>query len=146
MSIWIVVEDEPDLYEMLMAMTEVIGVNGVAFTNGEDAISWIDDVDANRITSDHPELALLDISLPGEVGGIEVSARLRSSPILGDTVIILMTAWHFGAKDERALIRRSRADYLIYKPLPSIKSLKQILHDGQAKRKARARRRKKDAP
>ncbi|MBE2184626.1 MAG: response regulator [Anaerolineae bacterium] len=146
MPSWIVVEDEPDLYEMLMAMTEAMGVNGVAFTNGEDAISWIDDVDANRITSDHPELALLDIKLPGEVDGIQVSARLRNSPILGDMVIILMTAWHFSAKDERALIRRSHADYLIYKPLPSIKSLKQLLHDGLAKRKARARRRKKDTP
>ncbi|KXK24396.1 MAG: response regulator receiver protein [Chloroflexi bacterium OLB15] len=144
MASWMVVEDEPDLYEMLMAMTETMGVSGVAFTNGEDTVSWIDDVDANRINGDHPELALLDIRLPGEIDGVGVSARLRSSPVLGDMVIILMTAYHFSAKDERSLLRKSRADFLIYKPLPGIKALNQLLQDGLAKRKRRARRRKKD--
>ncbi len=144
MASWMVVEDEPDLYEMLMAMTETMGVSGVAFTNGEDAISWIDDVDANRITSDRPELALLDVRLPGDADGSLVSARLRSSPVLGDMVIVLMTAFHLSAKEERSLVRRAHADFLIYKPLPSLKSLSQLLQDGLAKRKRRARRRKKD--
>lgn len=145
MASWMVVEDEPDLYEMLMAMTETMGVNGVAFTNGEDAVSWINDVDANRINSDNPELALLDIRLPGDIDGSHVSARLRSSPVLGDMVIVLMTAYHLSAKEERSLVRRAHADFLIYKPLPSIKALNQLLQDGLTKRKRRAaRKRKKD--
>ena len=42
MTVWMVVEDEPDVYEMVLAMYETLGIDGVAFTTGEEAITWID--------------------------------------------------------------------------------------------------------
>ncbi len=45
MSTWMVVEDEPDLYDTLLALFEIWSIDGVAFTNGTDAVKWIEDVD-----------------------------------------------------------------------------------------------------
>ena len=43
MSTWMVVEDEPDLYDTLLALFEIWSIDGVAFTNGTDAIKWIEE-------------------------------------------------------------------------------------------------------
>src|SRR5579871_2522365 len=81
LSTWMVVEDEPDIYELLLAMFEMWGIEGVAFVDGEEAVSWIEEADKGT-PGEHPELALLDIRLPGNVSGPDVGARIRQSPVL----------------------------------------------------------------
>lgn len=139
MTSWMVVEDEPDLYEMLMAMTEIVGVDGVAFTTGEDAVAWIEAVDGRQIQHDRPELALLDIRLPGKHSGLDVCKRLRSSPLLGDILIVLMTAYHVSPREEREMLRQADADVLLRKPFPNLKALSKLLQD-HLQRRARRRR------
>jgi two-component system phosphate regulon response regulator PhoB len=139
MTSWMVVEDEPDLYEMLMAMTEIVGVDGVAFTTGEDALTWIEAVDGRQIQHERPELALLDIRLPGQNSGLEVCKRLRSSPVLGDILVVLMTAYHVSPREEREMLRQSGADVLLRKPFPNLKALSKLLQD-HLQRRAKRRR------
>ena len=69
MSTWMVVEDEPDIYELLLAMFEMWGIEGVAFVDGEEAVAWIEETDKDESPGELPELALLDIRLPGTVSG-----------------------------------------------------------------------------
>ena len=118
MVAWIVVEDEPDLYEMVLAMYDTMGIDGVAFSSGEDAVDWIKAVDGGYSGSEIPEVALIDIRLPGDVSGIEVSARLRQSVSLGSMVIVLMTAYRLSPQEEAVTQRQARADLVMYKPLP----------------------------
>ncbi|MBZ0308233.1 MAG: response regulator, partial [Anaerolineae bacterium] len=92
MPTWMVVEDEPDIYEVLLAMFEIWGIEGVAFVDGGQAVAWIDDVDEGRVRGELPELALIDIRLP-EVSGPDVGKRVRESPILKDMAIVLITAY-----------------------------------------------------
>lgn len=139
MASWMVVEDEPDLYEMLLAMTQMMGVNGQAFSTGEDAIAWVEDVDARRFQGEQPELALLDIRLPGTANGVQVGARLRRSPILGNLLIVMMTAYRMSAREEKELIVQSGADMLLYKPLPNLKTLSKLLKDNVRRRQTRRR-------
>lgn len=136
MSTWMVVEDEPDIYEVLLAMFEMWGIEGVAFVDGEEAIAWIDDVDNDRFQGELPELALLDIRLPGEVNGPLVGERLRKSPVLGKVAIVLTTAFKLKAEEEAEVMRIAGADKLIYKPLPKFGELQTILEDVIAKRRA----------
>ena len=117
MVAWIVVEDEPDLYDMVLAMYDTMGIDGVAFSSGEDAVDWINAVDGGY-GSEIPEVALIDIRLPGAVNGVEVSARLRQSVSLGSMVIVLMTAYRLSPQEEAATKRQARADLVMYKPLP----------------------------
>ena len=118
-----VVEDEPDIYDVLLAMFEIWGIEGVAFVDGAEAVAWVEDVDQGRVRGELPELAILDIRLP-EVSGPEVGHRLRQSPILGDMAIVLITAYRLSPEDEETFIKQARADLLMYKPLPQMAELR----------------------
>jgi CheY-like chemotaxis protein len=126
MSTWMVVEDEPDLYDTLLALFEIWSIDGVAFTNGTDAVKWIEDVDRGEANTNLPELALLDIRLPG-VSGPEIGQRLRESPVLNDVAIVMMTAYHLTPTEEKAVLEQSQAGTLLYKPLPSPTEFRTIL-------------------
>jgi len=131
MPTWIVVEDEPDLYETLLALFEIWSIDGIAFTNGTDAIRWIEDIDNNTIEATTPELALLDIRLPG-VNGDEVARRLRQSPALKDIAIVLITAYHLTPEKEKEILRLAQTKHLIYKPLPDPADFQELLRNAIA--------------
>jgi len=127
MTTWMVVEDEPDLYDMILAMYATLGIGGVAFVTGEEAIDWIEQVEAGRVSDELPQLAMIDIRLPDRVTGDLVGARLRRSNVLKDTVIVLMTAYKLSPEEEGRMITRAGADLLLYKPLPRLNELKRML-------------------
>ncbi len=134
-----VVEDEPDIYEVLLAMFGIWGIEGVAFVDGEEAVAWIDDVDNNRFQGELPELALLDIRLPGEINGPAVGERLRKSRVLGEVAIVLTTAYKLTPDEEKAVIAHAGADCLVYKPLPKFNELQKLLEATIAERRAKQR-------
>lgn len=127
LSTWMVVEDEPDIYEVLLAMFGIWGIDGVAFVDGEGAVAWIDDVDSGNFQGELPELALLDIRLPGEIDGVMVAERLRKSPKLSQTAIVFATAYRLSPDEEKDYITRTAADKLLYKPLPKFQDLQHEL-------------------
>ena len=135
MSAWMVVEDEPDIYELLLAMFEMWGIEGVAFVDGEEAVAWINDVESGRVKGELPELALLDIRLPGSVSGPEVGERLRQAQPLAQIAVVLTTAYRLTVDEEKAVIKQAGADRLIYKPLPGFNDLKSILEEVIQKRR-----------
>jgi CheY-like chemotaxis protein len=130
---WMVVEDEPDIYDVLLAMFEIWGIEGVAFVDGGEAVSWIEDVDKGNFTGELPELAILDIRLP-EVSGPEVGARLRQSTKLGKVAIVMITAYRLSPEEEEQVKARAQADTLMYKPLPAMPELRRTLDEIIAKR------------
>lgn len=135
MSTWMVVEDEPDIYEVLLAMFGIWGIEGVAFVDGEEAINWIDDVDNGRFQGELPELALLDIRLPGELQGDDVGERLRKSKQLGNMAIVFITAYKLTPDEEARVMKRAGADRLVYKPLPKFNELQKLLEEILAQRR-----------
>jgi CheY-like chemotaxis protein len=139
LSTWMVVEDEPDIYELLLAMFEMWGIEGVAFVDGEEAVGWIDEVKKGKFPGELPELALLDIRLPGAISGPMVGERLRKSPALENITIVLTTAYKLSIEEEQEVIEQSGADRLIYKPLPKFHELKQLLEDLIAQRRQKIR-------
>lgn len=130
-----VVEDEPDIYEVLLAMFEMWGIEGVAFVDGEEAVAWIEDVDNGRFKGELPELALLDIRLPGEINGIEVGRRLRESKILGKIAIVLTTGYAMEAENKEEAMKVTQADLWLPKPLPKFNELQGTLESVIAKRR-----------
>jgi CheY-like chemotaxis protein len=127
MTTWMVVEDEPDLYELVLVMYGMLGVDGIAFTNGEDAVAWIEEADNGQYDGEMPELALLDIRLPGQVSGLDVSARIRQSNSLSQLPVILMTAYRVSQKEEKRMMKESSADLLLYKPFPKLQDFQKIV-------------------
>jgi len=132
-----VVEDEPDIYEVLLAMFEMWGIDGVAFVDGEEAATWLEDVDSGRYQGELPELALLDIRLPGKISGPMVGERIRKSKELGDIAIIMSTAYKLSPSEEQAVVKQAGADKLMYKPMPRFDELQRILEAVIAQRRAK---------
>ncbi len=126
MRLWLAVEDEADIHDVILGMFEVWGIAGLSFVDGADALAWLDEVDKGNVQGDLPELALLDIRLPN-VSGLEISRRLRQSLRLCHIGIVLMTAYHLTPKQEHEAIAQAQADVLLYKPLPAVPELRQIL-------------------
>lgn len=129
MPTWIVVEDEPDLHKVVLIMYQMMGVKAAGFLSGEEMVDWIGQVDDGHYSGDLPQLALIDIRLPGKVSGIDVGARLRRSPALHDIAIVLMTAYHLSPQQEDLTLREAGADMLFYKPLPRPDKFKPMLED-----------------
>ncbi len=140
-----VVEDEPDIYDVLLAMFEIWGIEGVAFVDGGEAVSWIENVDQGRVRGELPELAILDIRLP-EVSGPEVGSRLRRSPTLKDMAIVLITAYRLSPEEEEAVIAQAQADLLMYKPLPTLVELREKMDGVIAQHKKPSGDEPKDQP
>lgn len=129
MSTWMVVEDEQDLYDMILTMYNLLGMKGLAFAVGADAIDWVDDVSEGLIT-EIPELALIDIRLPDEhIDGVHIAAKLRECDQLKHIAICLMTAFRFTPAEEKQIMAESKADLLLYKPLPRFNELKNTLQN-----------------
>lgn len=135
LSTWMIVEDEPDIYALLLAMFDVWGIEGIAFVDGDETMGWIADVDSGLPVREVPELALLDVRLPGEISGMHIGARLRESPVLQDVVIVLITAFRLSPTDEAFIQSEAGADIFLYKPLPDLAKLRLMLDEAIHKRR-----------
>jgi CheY-like chemotaxis protein len=142
---WLVVEDEPSIYDVLHTMFQMWGVEGTAYNDGEEAIAFIEDVDSGKFRGELPELAMIDIRLPGKADGVDVGARLRQSPRLGTIAIVLMTAFVLDEAEQQECIARSGADDLIRKPLPRPSELRRRL-EGVLEARRNALAQPPDAP
>ncbi|MBZ0297952.1 MAG: response regulator, partial [Anaerolineae bacterium] len=121
---WILVEDEPDLYDILTQYYDFGRGKPIAFTSGEDAVNWIDAIDKDELTVDLPRFALIDLRLPGPIDGALVSLRIRRSKRLKGIPIIIMTAYRLSPQERSEVMIVSRADTLVFKPLPSLENLR----------------------
>lgn len=128
MPVWMIVEDEREIHEVMLDMFEVWGINGLSFTDAPEAIDWLNSVDEGCIERELPQLALIDIRLP-TLSGIEVAQRIRQSCVLGEIAIALMTAYYLSSQEEAEAMELTQANLLLYKPLLNMHELRQVLND-----------------
>jgi len=128
MTMWIVLEQETHLQDMMLTMVEILGDAGVGFSDETAAIAWIDAMELGHVCGEIPEVALLNMSTPFEDSGPVVAARLRQCTYLKDMVIILMAPERHRFEEQEAVVERSGANFVLYKPLPSTDELEYILH------------------
>lgn len=79
----LVVDDEPDLVELLSVNLLAAGYRVTTAARGRQALAILQ--------KERPDLVILDIMMP-EMNGIELTRRLRATPGLGDLPIIMLTA------------------------------------------------------
>ncbi|MBQ4215030.1 MAG: response regulator transcription factor [Bacteroidales bacterium] len=96
----LIVDDEPDIIEILRYNLEKEGYRTLSAMNGLDAVS--------TAKQQKPDLILLDVMLP-DMDGIQTCETIRKIPELGKTIIAFLTArsedyseiagFHAGADD-----------------------------------------------
>ncbi len=101
----LIVEDEPDIVELLVYNLDQAGFKTEAVSNGADALE--------QVKIQPPDLVLLDLLLP-EVDGLEVCRTLKRDPETTGIPIIILTAK--GEAIDRIVGLELGADDYITKP------------------------------
>ena len=101
----LIVEDEPDIVELLAYNLHQAGFETITAFNGEDAL--------RHANTKPPDLVLLDVLLPG-VDGLEVCRILKRNPTTADIPVIMLTAK--GEKTDRIVGLELGADDYVTKP------------------------------
>jgi len=79
----LLVDDEPDILEIVGYNLSAEGYQVITAENGIEAIK--------KAKKHHPHLIILDVMMP-EMDGIEACEKLRTIPELSDTIITFLTA------------------------------------------------------
>jgi phosphate regulon transcriptional regulator PhoB len=101
----LIVEDEPDIRDLLAFHLEREGYHVTRSRSGADAL--------RQVRARPPDLILLDLMLP-ELGGLDVCRRLREDPRTASVPIVMLTAR--GEEVDRILGLELGADDYIVKP------------------------------
>lgn len=126
MKPWMVVEDEEDIRNIVKFMFQSWGHPPLEFRDGNHAFRWLDTVEDGSYNGDLPELALMDIRMPGPRGN-EIARRMRSLGALQGIPIVLMTAFALTDTERETIYRECGVDYILPKPLPDFYDLKDLL-------------------
>ncbi len=79
----LLVDDEPDVIEIIKYNLDQEGYNVMTASNGKEALK--------KAQKNPPHLIIIDVMMP-EMDGIEACEHLRSDPTFNDTIIVFLTA------------------------------------------------------
>jgi len=99
----IIVEDHPDLMEILSLQLEALGFSVISANNGLEGVE--------KAVTEKPDLILMDIMMPG-MDGREATRRIRSNPETKDIPILAATVL-FEESDLRSCIEAGCNDYIV---------------------------------
>ncbi|MHC4873673.1 MAG: response regulator transcription factor [Planctomycetota bacterium] len=101
----LVIEDEPDILELISYNLIKEGYNVATASSGEDGLKSAE--------TKRPDLIVLDLMLPG-IDGLKVCKEIRNNPALSSTNIIMLTAK--GEESDIVIGLELGADDYIVKP------------------------------
>ena len=112
----LIVDDEKNLRRLLQVTLDHRKFKLYEASNGFEAIS---------LAVEHkPDVILLDVMMLGGIDGVEVCKRIKSTLMLSNTYVILLTA--LGQERDRAEGLSAKADAYITKPFSPIHLLSMI--------------------
>jgi CheY-like chemotaxis protein len=123
---WLIADDEVDILNLVAMMCRLWGHTPLTFNSGDKVWEWLEKVESGESKDTLPELALMDIRMPGKKGN-ELAHRMRQMPTFQHVPIVLMTAFSLSDSDVFAMAQEDGVDYIIYKPLPAPDDLRQMI-------------------
>jgi len=104
----LIVDDQPSVVAALEAVLRELFPEVELLTAGSAEEAW------ELVQRHRPAIVLCDIMLPGETSGLGLCQRIKSTPELASTYVLLMTA--FDSAEWREAARQHRADAYLRKP------------------------------
>ena len=92
---FLAVDDNATNLEILRVLLRSSGVPVLAATNGEAAVEL-----AER---ERPDLIFMDLSMPGEIDGLEATRRIKANPDTRHIVIVAITAMVAAGDEAQAI-------------------------------------------
>lgn len=96
----LIVDDEPEIVDMLQTILDMRGYETVGAYNGTDGLLM------TRV--DSPDLIILDMMLP-DIEGVEVCRIVRSDPSTADVPVVFLSARTAQTEVERGLAAGANA-------------------------------------
>ncbi|RMH00961.1 MAG: response regulator [Chloroflexi bacterium] len=112
------IEDNPRNMLLVQRIVEAEGHEFIGAVDGESG--W------KTAVSAHPDLILMDLRLPGEITGFELTRRIRQHEPLHHTPIIAVTAYGSDEAEKRA--RAAGCDGFLCKPA-DIRQIQALLRE-----------------
>jgi DNA-binding response OmpR family regulator len=111
----LIVDDDPDVCDLVAYKLEQSGFDVRRATNGQEALA--------SVAAQHTDVVLLDIKMPG-MSGLEVLERWRVEPSTAHLAVLLLTAKAREADIERGFALG--ADDYIVKPFSSREVVRRV--------------------
>jgi CheY-like chemotaxis protein len=111
----LVVDDNDDCRAVLLHCIDRFGYEAFQAATAREAL--------NRVTAVHPDLIMMDLSLPG-MSGEEATTYLKANPTTREIPVLISTALTAGTQTDRAL--EAGASEILHKPLDLLK-LREVL-------------------
>ena len=138
---WMIVEDDAAIRMVIETMCELWELKALVFEDGFRAMKYLD---TKPLPNPLPEVALLDIRVPGPWGQ-EIGASIRKHPQLKDIGVILMTGYELQSSEEDRYLKDSGADRILYKPLPAMDELRDMVDAVLVKRRKKPQNHEKNS-
>lgn len=121
MTTVVIAEDDRDIRELIELILEDAGYTTVAVADGVSALE--------ACRREQPRLLLLDVSMPGELSGLEVCRRIRADDAVNDLPVMLLTA-RAREQDVAAGYAAGATDYLVkpFNPTELTRRVEDLLH------------------
>ena len=103
MPLVLVAEDDPDVQVLVSMVLQQAGYECRVANNGGEAL--------DLVRQHRPDLILMDVAMPGDLSGVEVTRMLRDEGCI-TTPIILMSA-HARVEDSQLGLSVGASDYMI---------------------------------
>lgn len=111
----IVIEDDPDVTEVLKGLFDTSGYEGHFFKSGKEALAVVEDI--------LPDLGIMDLMMP-EMSGFEVCQHLKRSGKTRNIPLIAITG--YDSRENRLKIFAAGIDDYLPKPFDVRTLLKKI--------------------
>lgn len=98
----LVIDDNRDHQEIFRMLIQHLGYEVIQATSAEAGIE--------KASNEHPDLILLDLVMP-HMSGIDLTARLKTSPATSDIPVVICTAW-MGKNGKSEALRNGAAEVL----------------------------------
>jgi len=128
MSTILIVEDHSDIRRLIRWALDFEGHQIHEAANGAQGL-----LSAGVV---RPDLMIVDMMMPGEMNGLELTAKLRADPVLGQVGIIMLTA-RAQSSDREAALAAGVDAFLVkpFSPLALATEVAQVLKQRQAARR-----------
>ena len=101
-----IIDDEPDIVELLAFILSTKGYEVLKARDGREAL--------NRLKSEIPDLIFLDLEMP-QMGGYEVCYRIKNDPRFQKVPVIILTACSL-SDEENERLEKMNVDGYVLKP------------------------------
>jgi CheY-like chemotaxis protein len=123
-----VVDDDATTRSIFTMFLAMWGVTPLIFQSGEEAAEWLDQVERGEWNWEMPEVALIDLRLPG-IMGHAVGQRMREVAATRSIPLIIMSAYYLDDADRLDIHGAARPDLILAKPLPLPDAFRALIED-----------------